>query len=221
MESLSPEHLRAFYDTGIEEIKRVTSRLEQITGTPVHVRRALDFGCGTGRLSQAMQKFADEVVGFDISPKMIEAARRHSPGNILYSDQIPTGNFGWINSYIVFQHIPPERGMVMLERLLAQLEPGGLISLQFAIYRDAPLVPPPKGLRDALATAWRIWNPPELPLYQAFKQIWPSVGTMFMYDYDLNQIFAACHRNRIDELTLVHTNHGGHHGVEVYGRRAG
>jgi SAM-dependent methyltransferase len=223
MERLSPERLRAFYDSGIEQIKNVTSRLEHITGEPIQVSKALDFGCGVGRLSEAMLEFADQVIGVDISPNMLEAARRHSTGNILYFDQVPDGKFGWINAYVVFQHIPPRRGMAILESLLQRLEPGALISLHFTIYRDVPL----DRLRDALALMLRMWSPPKISLRKATRRAWrmwkspqrAPLGTMFIYDYDLNRICAACHQGGIEELMLIHTNHGGHHGVEVFGRR--
>ncbi|HEY8579986.1 MAG TPA: methyltransferase domain-containing protein, partial [Beijerinckiaceae bacterium] len=39
-------------------------------------RRVLDLGCGTGLMAQAMRASADVIVGVDIAPRMIEAARR-------------------------------------------------------------------------------------------------------------------------------------------------
>lgn len=172
-----------------------------------------DFGCGTGRLSEAMQAFADQVVGFDISPGMLSEARRLGRGNVVYCDEMPAGKFGWINSFIVSQHIPPQRGMAILETLLDRLEPGGLISLQFSIYRDpppAPIFPEFAALirRSSFRRVWRLLFPPA-----------PPIGSVLMYDYDLTRICAACHRRGIEELMLVHTNHGGVHDVEVYGRR--
>src|SRR6202035_2479615 len=47
-------------------------------GAPASRRSALDFGCGIGRLSQALADHFDQVHGVDISPKMIELARQHN-----------------------------------------------------------------------------------------------------------------------------------------------
>jgi len=42
----------------------------------VQGRRALDFGCGTGRSSRFLREFGFEVVGIDVSAPMLEEARR-------------------------------------------------------------------------------------------------------------------------------------------------
>ena len=55
-------------------------------GSPAARRSALDFGCGIGRLSQALAEHFDQVYGVDISPKMIELARAaQSQGRALSS----------------------------------------------------------------------------------------------------------------------------------------
>jgi hypothetical protein len=115
--------------------------------------------------------------------------------------------------------------MAILESLLRRLERRGLISLHFTIYREfGPTAP--EGLRDVLALMLRMWSPPEISLGKAIRRTWRSwrrpplpLGTVIVYDYDLNRICAACHQAGVEELALAHTNHGGHHGVEVYGRR--
>lgn len=56
----TPTLLRQLYDT--------------VGGVPV--RRMLDLGCGTGLSGEAFCDIADELVGVDLSPKMIETARR-------------------------------------------------------------------------------------------------------------------------------------------------
>jgi hypothetical protein len=108
------------------------------------------------------------------------------------------GATAWINSYIVFQHIPPRRGAAILETLLDRLELGGMISLHFTTRRDVGLLR--KAGRRAL-------------------QVLSRRGAILMYEYDLNLISALCYRRGFEELMLVHTGHGGHQGVEIYGRR--
>jgi hypothetical protein len=50
-------------------------------------------------------------------------------------------------------------------------------------------------------------------------QVLSRRGAILMYEYDLNRISALCYRRGFEELMLVHTDHGGHQGVEIYGRR--
>jgi hypothetical protein len=135
---------------------------------------------------------------------MLDQARRHGASKALYTDALPEGPFDWINSYIVFQHIPPERGMALLEQLLDRLAPGGLISLHLTIYRDAHLRPP---------------APPKLSWWQAKAGVAQPVGHMMMYDYDMGAIMAALHSNGVEETAMVHEDHGGHHGEVIFGRR--
>ncbi len=42
---------------------------------PVHFKRAIDLGCGTGLAAREFSSVADEFVGVDLSPGMIERAR--------------------------------------------------------------------------------------------------------------------------------------------------
>jgi ubiquinone/menaquinone biosynthesis C-methylase UbiE len=42
-------------------------------------RRALDFGCGTGRSTRLFRSYGFDVIGVDIAPSMIEGARRIDP----------------------------------------------------------------------------------------------------------------------------------------------
>lgn len=45
-------------------------------GNAAHFAAVLDLGCGTGLAGQAFRDKADELVGVDLSPRMIEQARR-------------------------------------------------------------------------------------------------------------------------------------------------
>src|SRR3954467_819487 len=45
-------------------------------GRPTSWGRVLDFGCGAGRLSQALAEHAEEVVGVDVSAPMLATAGR-------------------------------------------------------------------------------------------------------------------------------------------------
>jgi SAM-dependent methyltransferase len=188
-------------------VQRLTAIAGQAPAGP-----ALDFGCGTGRLAEAMTAHVSSVTGYDISPGMLAKARER--GKATYVDALPDGPFGWINSFIVFQHIPPARGLDLIADLMARLAPGGMISLQLTIWREAHLVPAPPApaprfLRRLLRGLLRRPGPPAAP-----------PGAIMMYDYELSAVTQVLHRAGVEELTLIHTDHGGHHGVIVLGRKA-
>src|SRR5512143_3623349 len=65
------------FATGTHEVNLFMQRAHG-WGVPAERRTALDFGCGIGRLSQALARHFDQVYGIDISPKMIELAREHN-----------------------------------------------------------------------------------------------------------------------------------------------
>jgi predicted TPR repeat methyltransferase len=44
-------------------------------GRPAFFRRAIDLGCGTGLVARAFATQTDEIIGIDLSPRMIELAR--------------------------------------------------------------------------------------------------------------------------------------------------
>src|SRR5438309_1075023 len=63
-----------FLDTGREHAALV-QRMVRNAGLSLG-ERVLDFGCGVGRLSNALAELAPRVVGVDIAVSMIEHARR-------------------------------------------------------------------------------------------------------------------------------------------------
>lgn len=199
--ALNAEAIEAFYASGRQHMAKVAADLSQLTGAPLKVRSALDFGAGVGRLTEAMTAYADEVTGCDVAPGMLEAARARPLGEtIRYVDALPDGPFDWISSYIVFQHIPPERGLVLLEALLGRLAPGGLVSLHFNLGRDEALRRP--------------------PLKRLVRQIVPQpAGVMSMYDYDLGAIVRRLEDHGVRKMMLETTNHGGYRGAAILGCR--
>jgi 2-polyprenyl-3-methyl-5-hydroxy-6-metoxy-1,4-benzoquinol methylase len=73
-------------------------------------RRALDFGCGTGRFSKELHELGFLVTGIDISSEMINAARQYLPQDVKLLtgslDQIPGDKtFDLVAASMVFQFI--------------------------------------------------------------------------------------------------------------------
>src|SRR4051812_39184515 len=62
-----------FFESGVTHITDVMQEVHALRPTLAH-GRALDFGCGAGRLTQALCGHFDAVVGVDIAPSMIRLA---------------------------------------------------------------------------------------------------------------------------------------------------
>jgi SAM-dependent methyltransferase len=207
-ESLTPEKIEEFYASGPFHVGPIAEALKALTGR-LPSGRALDFGCGVGRLAEAMQAYAQQVTGVDISPGMLELARARG-SRVAYADAIPDGPFDWINSFIVFQHIPPPRGEAILEELLDKLADGGVISLQLTVWRDQN----------------REWPKDEETVRGIFRKkikgdrlLSLPVGHIHMYDYDLSRVVRLLHLAGIEEIRLVSTNHDGHHCFIILGQK--
>jgi SAM-dependent methyltransferase len=200
--------LEGFYATGRDDIAVIVRDLERADLGPLRAGRALDFGCGVGRLTEAMRDHADEVVGYDISPGMLETAAARARPGVSYASTLPDGPFDWNNSLIVFQHIPPRRGLALMAEFLDRLAPGGALSLQLTVWTDQTLHPP---VPPAKPSRWA-WSP------RAAADPRPT-GTMVVYDYDMNVVIRLLNERQIGRLTLNPTDHGGHHGVTILARR--
>ncbi|MCK4583167.1 class I SAM-dependent methyltransferase, partial [Candidatus Bathyarchaeota archaeon] len=98
--------------------------------------RALDFGCGVGRLTQSLADHYEEVVGVDIAPSMIELAEemnRHD-GRCRYvlnerdDLRIFGGNhFDLIYSNITLQHMEPRYAFRYIKEFLRVLSTDGIL----------------------------------------------------------------------------------------------
>jgi SAM-dependent methyltransferase len=130
----------AFFALGRREVDGVFAEFTRLGLAPGR-RRALDFGCGVGRLSQALAEHVDQVVGVDISPTMLEKAREldRSGGRCSYllneaSDLgvIDSGSVDVVYSSLVLQHMPPEFARGYLREFARVLAPGGVAAFQVA-----------------------------------------------------------------------------------------
>lgn len=101
--------------------------------TPVRPR-GLDFGCGAGRSSRFLKDCGFEVTGVDISPQMIDEARRLEPGGdyrlIADADLSALGEarFDVILSAFTFDNVPgSEKKIAISRQMAARLSPAGRI----------------------------------------------------------------------------------------------
>jgi 2-polyprenyl-3-methyl-5-hydroxy-6-metoxy-1,4-benzoquinol methylase len=126
-----------FYETGRQDVAAVMSHIEAL-GLSSKRQRALDFGCGVGRLTKWLPLYCAEVVGIDIAESMIERARREAPDlRCQYLVNTSTDlailrdqSFDFILTKLVLQHMPPRYIRRYLRGLLSHLGPGGVFVFQ-------------------------------------------------------------------------------------------
>lgn len=128
----------AFFATGVEEIDAVWAYAEGL-GLEIEFGTALDFGCGVGRLSQALARRFEWVHGVDISPAMIELAQEYNQfGEHCQYHLNPTDDLSlfedhtvdFIYSNITLQHMPPVYARSYIQEFLRLLAPGGVLIFQ-------------------------------------------------------------------------------------------
>ena len=105
-----------FFETGRPEVSKLMKGVERLAPL-LQKRRALDFGCGVGRVTQALADHFDEAIGVDIASSMIEAARtwNRAPNRCRFEvnqgadlTQFASSGFDLVYSRLVLQHVPPQ-----------------------------------------------------------------------------------------------------------------
>ena len=171
-----------FFETGKREIATVIERCKGL-GMPKEHKKALDFGCGVGRLTQAIADHYDEVWGVDISSSMIEKARgfnKHGERctyavNVAFDlKQFADDSFDFVFSKAVLQHIRPPVAKGYVREFLRVLKPGGLLVFQMhseprvahrAVKRRIQSILPDSWSYLYRDIKWRIFKQPTIELY--------------------------------------------------------
>jgi SAM-dependent methyltransferase len=101
---------------------------------PAGVPRALDFACGTGRVTQILEKHAGQTWGVDITPSQLEVARKKCPRTqFVLSDgskaltSIPAVNV--ITAFRFFGNANEALRDAAMHSIAGQLLPGGIFIL--------------------------------------------------------------------------------------------
>lgn len=127
----------AFFQTGRDEIGRVVRTAGALA--KIHYGTALDFGCGVGRLSQALAEMFDRVIGVDIAETMIRHAIQLNkfPGRCEYVHNVasdlavvPGSSVDLIYSSITLQHVIPALVRSYVGEFFRIARPGALVIFQ-------------------------------------------------------------------------------------------
>jgi glycosyltransferase involved in cell wall biosynthesis/SAM-dependent methyltransferase len=164
----APEEILA---TGEEDVDRLMARAEEL-GLPAQREQALDFGCGAGRLSRALSRHFESVLGLDISEQMVKTARELNADvpncRFELNDRedlslVPTGSVDLAFTHLVLQHLPGRKPILAyVAELVRVLRADGLLVFQLPSY-----IPPLRRLQ------------PRPRLYRLLRELGVSPGVMY------------------------------------------
>ncbi|MDO8484384.1 MAG: class I SAM-dependent methyltransferase [Candidatus Limnocylindrales bacterium] len=167
-------------------------------------RDVLDIGCNTGYGTIRFAPVAGRVVGVDVSPRAIDAARQRAPDGrpefVLTSGfelPFPDDSFDLVTSFQVLEHVPDP--LAYLKELQRVAHPGGIVIL--ATPNAATRLYP--GM-----TPWNRFHVHEYvatELRDLLKTVFPQVrirgmfGTPTLYETEIRRVDAARQRIRRKE----------------------
>ncbi|MFD7412464.1 class I SAM-dependent methyltransferase [Kitasatospora purpeofusca] len=108
------------------------AELVRATGNP----RVADAGCGPGHITAMLDELGLDASGFDLSPGMVEHARRAHPTLRFQQARmevlpVEDGALGGVLAHYSTIHTPPAELPALLAELVRVLAPGGLLLLSF------------------------------------------------------------------------------------------
>ena len=133
-----------FFESGKKEITGLFNWLNK-NRININFGKALDFGCGVGRLSNSLASMFSQVYGVDISSKMIELAKSYSyyPKNKLCflvnkiddSNIFPDHFFDFIYTDITLQHIEQNFALKYINSFLKKIKVNGIVIFQVESFK--------------------------------------------------------------------------------------
>lgn len=215
---LNEAALSEFFESGERDLELVLKTIHSRLDPAFRPGRSLEFGCGVGRLIIPLAGVSDKVTGLDVSPHMLQEARRNCEARGLTNvelaiteDSLSTipGQFNFILSYTVFQHIPCRRGTVLLRNLVDRLEDDGIGVLHFTYQTFASRI---SLFLYRLRRSFRI-------VHKILNLVWSAnfnEPLMQMNDYNLNELFSIIQQAGCELCYVSFTRHGKHLGVMLY-----
>jgi SAM-dependent methyltransferase len=161
-----------------------------------------------GRITLPLATHFSSVLALDVSPQMlVEAESNASRLNVanaafaLADDDLTNapGEFDFVNSHMVLQHVPVRRGFPLLLRLIKKVRPGGGFHVHLSYRIDT--------------WSWRFlyWASANIPGVKVWQNIcagrrW-NAPAMQMNNYPLNRILARLAADGITDLLVLAEPH--------------
>jgi cyclopropane fatty-acyl-phospholipid synthase-like methyltransferase len=214
LNTLNDEAKAEFFEIGRLQSEYILQVIHKHVDPHFQAKSAMDFGCGVGRVVIPLARSISRVVGLDVSLSMLAEAKKNATEQnvanaaFLQSDDTLSNineQFDLVHSFIVFQHIPTERGRKIFAALLAKIAPGGVGAVQFLYskkhFADNHGMPPPTS-----------------KLGELIKQLRPpgEDPEMQMNPYMVNELFFLMQGAGIQRFHTEFTDHGGELGVYFF-----
>lgn len=203
-----------FFATGADVVRALETELKRLSRR----KRALEIGCGPGRLLRPMSRHFQEIHGIDVADEMVVRARRnlaqvphahahHAEGSDLRA--FPDSYFDFVYSYAVFQHIPAgEVVFGYLREVSRVLTPGGIAHLQLnGLAKSAQTYTTWSGFRVSAEEVREFTKEHGLELLAL-----DGVGTQYMW--------TTWRRPEAVSIGAIANSHTGEHAVPAHGRLA-
>ncbi len=208
-----------FFQSGQRDVDRALARCRKLRGEGFTPATALDFGCGVGRTTVPLARVCERVVGIDVSPSMLAEAQKNLDEqgidnvDLRLSDdtlsRVPE-QFDLVNTQIVMQHIPIDRGIRIFDELVQRVSPTGVGSIQLTYARARHA----KGLGVPTRPLLESTGRKAMRLVQSVEdRLGNKSPSMQMNQYNLNQVFFVMQKNGVTDINVEYTDHDAHLGV--------
>jgi len=137
---LAEEYARRLFD----ELRHKPLDQELLNGFAEQVKergQACDMGCGPGHIARYLKDAGAAVFGLDLSPGMLEQARKLNPdisfreGDMLGLN-LPDASLAGVAAFYAVVNLPKESLPLVFREMARVLQPGGLLLLAFHVGDD-------------------------------------------------------------------------------------
>jgi ubiquinone/menaquinone biosynthesis C-methylase UbiE len=174
-----------FFVTGERQLEEVMSHADYL-GYPAKRLRALDFGCGIGRMTRAFTARFNQVYGVDASETMIKLARQSNASfancRFMVSPEadlnmFASSEFDMIYSWQVLQNMRNRAvALSIIQECVRVLKPNGLLAFQCPSQLPRALV---AGRCKRLKTLMKLIGVKRAQLYRPLRAL--GVSRKFLY----------------------------------------
>ena len=219
---LEEEARLKFYASGEEFVGNLFSLIRNYFEPEFAPATILDFGCGVGRLLVPFAKRCLHATGIDIAPEMRRICEEHAHAagitniRVCASDDEITQTseqYDLVNTYIVIQHIPPERGIFIINSLCQKIKIGGYGSIQLTYAKSTRFIQ-----NEYVGSQY--YRRDASFINDLTPRCDPSHPVITMFDYDLNSVFAILQQFSGSPMICLPTNDDGHLGIHIIFKRA-
>jgi 2-polyprenyl-3-methyl-5-hydroxy-6-metoxy-1,4-benzoquinol methylase len=210
---LTDAQLTTFLQSGEDHVEDIWRICRRAFGDGFAPRRALDFGCGVGRIALPLARRVECVVAVDVADSMLSIARelldRSGAANVQLAKVDATlsaidGPFDLVHSVIVLQHIPPAPGLALTKRLIELAGDSGVVVLHVLYHNPFARSLPARAAHRLVA-----------PLRDRVRRV-PEIQ---MNPYPLNALFKLIQDAGARRIHAELTNHADHLGAMLFFRK--